>query len=81
MSRTLAALPEKISLSSPGRPATLDASIALAMLNRSFIIELISASSCIDSLVSRCILRPRRRAGKMNTGSSSSAMRLTSQDR
>ena len=80
MSRTLAALLENSSDSSRGRPNSLT-SIAPATLNRSFIIEPISASSCMDSLESRCMRRPSRRAGKMNSGISASAMTLTSHDR
>src|SRR6266536_940000 len=56
MSLTLAARPAKTSDFSPWRPNSLT-SIAPATLNRSVMVEPIAASSCIDSLVSRCILR------------------------
>ena len=80
MSRTLAAFPRNICASSRGRPNSLT-SIAPATLNRSVIIEPISALSCIDSRVSRCMRRPSTRAGKMNSGIITSVMTLTSQDR
>ena len=80
MSRTRAARPAKTSASSSGRPNSLT-SIAPATLKRSVMVEPISASSCIDSRVSRCIRRPTRRAGRMNSGISASATTLTSQDR
>ena len=80
MSLTLAARPAKTSDSSPWRPNSLT-SIAPATLNRSVMVEPIAASSCIDSLVSRCILRPSALAGRMNSGISTSAARVTSQDR
>ena len=80
MSRTLAARPPNACDSSRGRPNSLTSS-APATLNRSVIIEPISALSCIDSRVSRCSLRPTSRAGRMNSGIMARAMRLTSQDR
>ena len=55
--------------------------MAPATLNRSVIVDPIAASSCIDSLVSRCSLRPITRAGMMNTGISNSAMTVTSQEK
>ena len=55
-------------------------SIAPATLNRSVIVEPIAASSCIDSLVSRCSLRPTSLAGKTNSGISTSATSVTCQD-
>ena len=80
MSRTLAALPANSSDSSRGRPNSLT-SIAPATLNRSVIVVPISALSCMDSRVSRCMRRPSNRAGKMNSGISASVITLTSQDR
>ncbi len=56
-------------------------SIAPATLNRSVIVDPIWASSCIDSRVSRCRRRPTSRAGMMNTGTSSSEITVTGQDR
>jgi hypothetical protein len=55
-------------------------SIAPATLKRSVMVEPIAASSCIDSRVSRCSLRPTRLAGSRNSGISTSAMRLICQD-
>ena len=80
MSRTRAARSANTSSSSRGRPNSLT-SMAPATLKRSVMVEPIWASSCIDSRVSRCIRRPTRRAGRMNSGISASAMTLTSQDR
>jgi hypothetical protein len=80
MSRTRAARAENTASSSRGRPNSLT-SMAPATLNRSVMVEPISASSCIDSRVSRCIRRPTRRAGRMNSGIRASVMTLTSQDR
>ena len=80
ISRTLSALAANSSDSSRGRPYSL-ASIAPATLNRSVIVVPISALSCMDSRDRRCRRRPSRRAGKMNSGISSSPIRLTSQDR
>ena len=80
MSRTRPARLLNRSDSSRGRPYSL-ASMAPATLNRSVIVEPISASSCIDSRVSRCSLRPISLAGRMNSGSMTSAMSVTSQDR
>ena len=80
MSRTRAARPENTSASSPGRPNSLT-SIAPATLKRSVIVEPIAASSCIDSRVSRCSRRPSAWPGRMNTGISTSAITVTSQDR
>ena len=57
MSRTRAARPANTSASSPGRPNSLT-SMAPATLKRSVMVEPIWASSCIDSLVSRCSRRP-----------------------
>ena len=79
MSRTRAARPANTWLSSSGWPNSLT-SIAPATLKRSVIVEPIAASSCIDSLVSRCSLRPTRRAGIRNIGISTSAMTVTSQE-
>ena len=67
MSLTFAARSAKTLISSRGRPNSF-ASIAPATLNRSVIVEPMAASSCIDSLVSRCSLRPTKRAGMMNIG-------------
>ncbi len=80
MSRTRAARLPNTPASSAGRPYSL-ASMAPATLNRSVMVEPISASSCIDSRVSRCSLRPISLAGKMNSGSMTSAMTVTCQDR
>ena len=80
ISRTWAALDANSADSSRGRPNSL-ASIAPATLNRSVIVEPISALSCIASLDSRCSLRPTSRTGIRNSGISASAMRLTTQDR
>ena len=80
MSRTLAAREANAPDSSRGRPNSFT-SIAPATLNRSVIVEPISALSCMLSRVSRCILRPTRRAGRMNSGIIARAMTLTSQDR
>ena len=80
MSRTLTALPANIADSSRGRPNSLT-SMAPATLNRSVIIEPISALSCMDSRVSRCILRPTSRDGRMKKGIRIKVMTLTSQDR
>ncbi len=44
-------------------------------------VEPIWASSCIDSLVSRCSLRPTRRAGYRKIGISTSAMTETCQEK
>ena len=79
ISRTRAARPENRSSSCAGRPYSLD-SIAPATLKRSVMVEPIWASSCIDSLVSRCSLRPTRRAGYRKTGISTSATTVTSQE-
>ena len=43
-------------------------------------VEPIAASSCIDSLVSRCSFRPTNLAGRMNSGISTSATSVTCQD-
>ena len=66
--------------SSRGRPNSFT-SIAPATLNRSVIVEPISALSCMLSLVSRCIRRPTSRAGRMNSGIITRAMTVTCQDR
>ena len=79
-SLTPAARSANTSDSSRGRPNSF-ASMAPATLNRSVIVEPIAASSCIDSLVSRCSRRPTRRAGMMNIGISTSAMTVTSQEK
>ena len=55
--------------------------MARATLKRSVIVDPMAASSCIDSRVSRCSLRPTRRAGKMNMGISASAITVTSQEK
>ena len=55
--------------------------MAPATLNRSVIVEPSAALSCIDSLVSRCSLRPTRRAGMMNIGISASATTVTSHEK
>jgi hypothetical protein len=80
MSRTRPARRENASVSSRGRPNSFT-SIAPATLNRSVMVEPSSALSCMLSRVSRCIRRPTRRAGRMNSGIIASATRLTSQDR
>ena len=80
MSRTRPARSAKTSDSSRGRPNSLT-SIAPATLNRSVMVEPMAASSCIDSRVSRCSLRPTRRAGSRKSGISTSAIRLICQDR
>ena len=80
MSRTLAAREANASVSSRGRPNSFT-SMAPATLNRSVIVEPISALSCMLSLVSRCIRRPTSRAGRMNSGIMTRAMTVTSQDR
>ena len=67
MSRTLAAREANAPDSSRGRPNSFT-SIAPATLNRSVIVEPISALSCMLSLVSRCMRRPTSRAGRMNSG-------------
>src|SRR5579864_3644375 len=79
MSLTLAARPAKTRLSSSGLPNSLT-SMAPATLKRSVIVEPIAASSCIDSRVSRCSLRPTSRAGMMNTGRRNRAMTVTSHE-
>src|ERR1700753_3244335 len=57
MSRTRAARPANTSSSSRGRPNSLT-SMAPATLNRSVMVEPISASSCLDSPVSRARGQP-----------------------
>ncbi len=80
ISLTLAARPANTRASSAGWPNSLT-SIAPATLKRSVMVEPISASSCIDSRVSRCSLRPTRRAGMMKNGIITSVTTVTSQDR
>ena len=80
MSRTRAARSRYASLSRRGLPNSLT-SMAPATLNRSVMVEPSSASSCMDSRVYRCSRRPTSRAGMTNTGSSTSEMTVTSQDR
>ena len=80
MSRTLAAREANAPDSSRGRPNSFT-SIAPATLNRSVIVEPISALSCMLSLVSRCMRRPTSRAGRMNSGIMTRAMTVTCQDR
>ena len=80
ISLTLAARPANTRASSAGWPNSLT-SIAPATLKRSVMVEPISASSCIDSRVSRCSLRPTRRAGMTKNGIITSVTTVTSQDR
>ena len=75
MSRTRPALRgEQRPTPRSGRPNSLT-SIAPATLNRSVIVEPISALSCMLSRVSRCSRRPSRRAGRRNSGIRTSAIR------
>ncbi|CAM5565041.1 hypothetical protein SFUMM280S_08603 [Streptomyces fumanus] len=80
MSRTRAARRANRRFSCSGRPKSLVSS-APATLNRSIMSELISASCCIDSRVSRCSRRPTSLPGSMNSGSITSAAKVSAQDR
>ena len=79
MSRTRDARFENACASSSGRPKSLT-SRAPATLNRSVIWVLMSALSPICSRVSACSLRPIHRAGRRNSGTSTSDTTVTCQD-
>ncbi len=80
MSRTRAAFPPNPRTSSAGRPKILTSS-APETLNRSVMVWLMAAFSCIDSRLISASRRPIQRAGSTNSGSSSSATTVICQDR
>ena len=76
VSRTRAARPANVSISSPARPKSLT-SWAPATLNRSVICAFISALVAMFSRLITCSLRPTRLAGTTNSGSTTSASRVS----
>ena len=80
MSRTCPARPAKPSRSSSGRPNNLT-NWAPDTLNRSVMVAFIEALRFIPSRVISATVRPTRRAGRMNTGRSNKASRVTRHSR